>query len=208
MTAQSVVERIPAEPGEQRVVEWVPVEPWPGPPPVPVLAPYLGMVGAVLCAVAGCWLLLAPYALDYRRGASRVPRATAIDLETGAAAIALGLVTAALFGATLLRRLRAAKDPAAVTVDPLQEESPEAASLPQTAPVSVPTPAPVPPPASTPEAPPSIDPGGSLRDLLTPLVAALAADLRSREEYRPGGAPDAGQPPPRQPRTPPPRSEW
>jgi hypothetical protein len=167
-------------------VEWVPVEPWPGPPPVPVLAPYLGLVTAVLCALGGGWLLLAPYALDFRHGAARAPRTTAVDLETGAAIVAVGIVTAVLFSAALVRRLRA--EPGAGTEAGVQAEADEPAE-----PAPAPEPAPEPESASGhrsetapgPDPAPAskqADPGGALRDLLTPLVAALAADLRSHDQ--------------------------
>ena len=52
------------------------------PEPVPVLGPYLGVVGAVLCILVGAFLLLAPYAFDYRDGAAKAPRATVVDLAT------------------------------------------------------------------------------------------------------------------------------
>jgi hypothetical protein len=157
--------------GGPSTVEWVPVEPWPGPPPVPVLAPYLGLVAAVLCAMGGGWLLLAPYALDFRHGAARVPRAAAVDLETGAAIVAVGIVTAALFSLALVRRLRANPSAEAeALIDPVLE--------PQSAPEPEPE---TPRPSIT---PPQADPGGALRELLTPLVAALAADLRSHDQER------------------------
>ncbi len=155
--------------GGPSTVEWVPVEPWPGPPPVPVLAPYLGLVAAVLCAMGGGWLLLAPYALDFRHGAARVPRAAAVDLETGAAIVAVGIVTAALFSLALVRRLR---------MNPSAELEPALESVPETQPEPEPEPEPLKPPS----APPQADPGGALRELLTPLVAALAADLRSHDQ--------------------------
>lgn len=152
-------------------VEWVPVEPWPGPPPVPVLAPYLGLVAAVLCAMGGGWLLLAPYALDFRHGAAQVPRAAAVDLETGAAIVAVGIVTAALFSLALVRRLRANPSAEAEAVtEPALEPEPE----PETHGPETPTPRTAPPQQA--------DPGGALRELLTPLVAALAADLRSHDQ--------------------------
>jgi len=138
------------------------------PVPIPVLAPYLGLVAAVLCAFGGGWLLLAPYAFDFRHGAARVPRAMAVDLETGAAIVAVAITAAALFSVTLVRRLRVSStvqsEPVAASVD-----VPESAA------------APAPEQSPGPEVPPQPDPGAALRDLLTPLVAALAADLRSRD---------------------------
>jgi hypothetical protein len=182
--------------GGPATVEWVPVEPWPGPPPTPVLAPYLGLVASVLCALGGGWLLLAPYALDFRHGAAHVPRTASVDLETGAAIVAMGLVTAALFAWALAQRLRAREAETEYGVmedsevefdveDRDQEQKQEAA-------------------AET-TAPQQADPGGALRELLTPLVAALAADLRSHDlerdrardyEHRPeSGGPASGSGP-------------
>jgi hypothetical protein len=127
--------------------------------PVPVLAPYLGLVCAVLSALVGGWLLLAPYAFDYRAGATALPRTALVDLTTGAATVAIGLLAALLFGGSLARRLRPV--PAACEPEPEPELEPE----------------PEPEPAV-----PADDPDGGLRDLLAPLVAALAADLRSRQD--------------------------
>lgn len=154
--------------------------------PVPVLGPYIGVAGAVLCVLVGGFLLLAPYAFDYRDGASAAPRSTVVDLATGGAVTALGVLTAALFGATLVRRLRGWAPAPGYGGDPYGEpakpdgagygdEQPAAAGAAETAPASEPEPPPPAPAAAT------LDPGGALRDLLTPLVAALAADLRARE---------------------------
>ena len=169
--------------GGPPTVEWVPVEPWPGPPPVPVLAPYLGLVAAVLCAVGGGWLLLAPYALDFRHGAARLPRTAAVDLDTGAAIVAVAVVTAALFSMALARRLRA-NPPGGLEEFAASEESEEIegeAGLGfESESGPAPEPEPTPAPAYTP--PQQADPGGALRELLTPLVAALAADLRSHDQ--------------------------
>lgn len=139
------------------------------PVPIPVLAPYLGLVAAVLCTLGGGWLLLAPYALDFRHGAKHLPRAATVDLGTGAAVVAVGVVAAVLFSVNLALRLRS-DDPGAVLALTRQPEA-------------------------SPEEPEEIavtrleqskaeDPGGALRELLTPLVAALAADLRSHDQER------------------------
>ncbi len=161
-------------------------------PPVPVLAPYLGLVTAVLCALGGGWLLLAPYALDYRHGARTTPRTTEIDLATGAAVAAVALISAALFAAALVRRLRAPLG-AELETEPVAEPEPglaadgsESLGSPDAmSGAAVPEPAPAPDPRP-PE--PAADPVGSLRELLTPLVAALAADLKSRTDGSQGGA--------------------
>jgi hypothetical protein len=176
------------------------------PEPVPVLGPYLGVVGAVLCILVGAFLLLAPYAFDYRDGAAKAPRATVVDLATGAAVAAVGVLTAALFGASLARRLRPAvaqpgygaatylvpvapgADQATQTVaadGPNGAEPrytvPGLAPDPETGTAGERIPEPRPSAAPAPTPPPAADPAGALRDLLTPLVAALAADLRARE---------------------------
>ena len=191
------------------------------PEPVPVLGPYIGVVGAVLCILVGAFLLLAPYAFDYRDGAAKTPRAAVVDLATGAAVAAFGLLTAALFGASLARRLRptaaradygaagyavpavAGADRSAHTMaaDDSNAESdhpvpglapdPEIGSRTETPGERIPDPRSSTPPAAsattasastaTPPASTPADPAGALRDLLTPLVAALAADLRARE---------------------------
>lgn len=146
------------------------------PVPIPVLAPYLGLVAAVLCTLGGGWLLLAPYALDVRHGAKHLPRAALVDLETGAAIIAVAVAAAVLFSVNLVLRLRADRGPV-LAVEP-EPEAPAVAAPGQTY-EPAPTPATV-PSARSKEA----DPGGALRELLTPLVAALAADLRSHDQDR------------------------
>ena len=158
--------------------------------PAPVLGPYIGVVGAVLCALVGAFLLLAPYAFDYRDGAGAVPHSSVVDLATGGGVLLLGLLTAALFGAALARRLRVPEpasyaEPLPLTL-PLSAPGDAAAAAQAPAAPPVAEPAGV-APASAPEPHPAApaaslaDPGGALRDLLTPLVAALAADLRARE---------------------------
>jgi hypothetical protein len=129
------------------------------PAPVPVLAPYLGLVCSVSSALIGGWLLLAPYAFDYRAGATKLPRTAIVDLTAGAATVAISTLAAVLFGRAVARRLHPAADPEPEP-DPEPDQEPE----------------PGPPPE------PSADPDGGLRDLLGPLVAALAADLRNRQD--------------------------
>lgn len=149
--------------------------------PVPVLGPFIGLVGSVLCGAAGALLLLAPFAFDYRHGAGSLPRSSVIDLATGGGVLLVGLLTALLFGLALRRRL-AAPEPA---VAEAPEQIPETAAEPSAVPEQpLPQPEPEPEPEPAPlgaSAAPAGDPGGALRDLLTPLVAALAADLRARE---------------------------
>ena len=146
--------------------------------PVPVLGPFIGLVGAVLCSLVGALLLLAPFAFDYRQGARTMPRSSIVDLATGGGVLLIGLLTTLLFGGSLRRRLRATI-PAAVAPEPLPEAVSEPASVPEQ---SQPQPEPRPQPVATVASSPVGDPGGALRDLLTPLVAALAADLRARDD--------------------------
>jgi len=206
--AHTAEERTADEPTLPPVATWFPIEaPGPdAPPPGPVLAPYLGLVSAVLCALGGGWLLLAPFALDYRHGAARTPRTTEVDLGTGAAVVALAIVGALLFAMSLARRLRgsdaldreAADREAAdreAEREPIAEPDFVARPLPirgeaepsvllQESAATAGTPEPAPRP--TPE--PAADPSNALRDLLTPLVAALAADLKSRSDHSEGSA--------------------
>ena len=156
------------------------------PAPAPVLAPYLGLVTSVLCALGGGWLLLAPYALDIRRGAAKLPRAAAVDLETGAAIVAVALLSAILFAAALFSRLRPQDDVTELEID---EQSVQAGTFePESAEPDV-------EPDSDPELEPASEAAepvttaastssSALRDMLTPLVAALAADLRSQDQAR------------------------
>jgi len=147
------------------------------PEPVPVLGPFIGVVGSVLCGLAGALLLLAPLAFDYRQGARSTPRSSVVDLATGGVVLLLAVLTAALFGCALRKRLRVPEPVAAYVAEPASAEEPAAAPEPPR-PESAPEPQPAAPAAS---APLGDDAGNALRDLLTPLVAALAADLRSRE---------------------------
>jgi hypothetical protein len=150
--------------------------------PVPVLGPFIGVVGAVICGVAGALLLLAPFAFDYRQGAGSTPRSSVVDLVTGSGVLLVSLLTATLFGAALRKRLRAPEPVAAYVAAPESEfvEDPAAVAAVASEPAS-PESAPEPQPAAPAAAAPLGDPGDALRDLLTPLVAALAADLRARE---------------------------
>ncbi|HEU5332091.1 MAG TPA: hypothetical protein VFU73_04995 [Actinocrinis sp.] len=197
--AQVADAQIADEPTLPPSAAWLPVEPpflLDVPPPGPVLAPYLGLVSAVMCALGGGWLLLAPYALDYRHGAEHTPRTTEIDLGTGAAAVALAIASALLFALSLARRLHGSgavemesapereavaesgfeAEPRALGGEPepgiLVEETVEEAGA------GAPEPAPERP----------ADPGNALRDLLTPLVAALAADLKLRGDHPDGSS--------------------
>jgi hypothetical protein len=158
------------------------------PEPAPFLGPYLGLVSAVLCVLVGAFLLLAPFAFDYRNGAATVPRSSVVDLTTGGGVLLLGLLTAALFGAALVRRLRGPEPVRALATEPpeLFAEAEGAGPEQEPAAYQEPEPEPEPEPAA-----PAIDPSGALRDLLTPLVAALAADLRARDNGS-GLASDAG----------------
>jgi len=146
--------------------------------PVPVLGPFIGLVGAVLCSLVGALLLLAPFAFDYRQGARTMPRSSIVDLATGGGVLLIGLLTTLLFGGSLRRRLRATI-PAAAAPEPLPEAASEPASVPEQ---SQPQPEPQPQPVASVASSAVGDPGGALRDLLTPLVAALAADLRARDD--------------------------
>ena len=148
--------------------------------PVTVLGPFIGVVGSVLCGLSGALLLLAPFAFDYRQGASSTPRGTVVDLVTGGGVLLASLLTATLFGGALSKRLRVPEP----DIEPIAEyvEEPEPAEEPAVAPEPArPRSEPEPQPAAPAAAAPIADPGNALRDLLTPLVAALAADLRARE---------------------------
>jgi len=150
------------------------------PESAPVLGPFIGLVGSVLCGLAGALLLLAPFAFDFRQGAGTTPRSSVVDLATGGGVLLVGALTSALFGGALRRRLRVPEPVAAHGVEPeaaagltvLPEQQSQSAEASQ--------PEPTPQPVAAAQAPLG-DPGGALRDLLTPLVAALAADLRARE---------------------------
>ena len=104
-----------------------------------------------------------------------------MDLVSGGGVALIGLLTAALFGGALLRRLRAPEPYAPYQAEPAAVPLPgQASAEPEPEPEFEPEPVPA-PTAPTPAAAAVADPGNALRDLLTPLVAALAADLRARE---------------------------
>jgi hypothetical protein len=166
--------------------------------PAPIVAPYLGLVASVLCALGGGWLLLAPYVLDLRHGAAKLPRAAAVDLETGAAIAAVALLSAAFFAAALFSRLRPHIEFAEPEPEPVPEPElvSEAGSEPEPQSESDPAPG-LTEPDTEPEADTEPDPdpdpqvapepfssSSALREMLTPLVAALAADLRSPQQER------------------------
>ncbi|HEY3872426.1 MAG TPA: hypothetical protein VGM10_28970 [Actinocrinis sp.] len=198
---------------------------WPAPyqaePPLPLLAPYFGVVAAMLCMLIGGWLLLAPFAFDYRHAAAAVPQSTTVDLVSGVVVLALAALTAALFAGCIARRLRAGRQEAeSVELPPFEAASGDATSAepaaaaeqgtpevpamlesalgpdpdpilappleesfslePHKPPLADPDPS---PPEAEPRPAPQ-DPGGGLLDLLAPLVAALTADLNSRERER------------------------
>ncbi len=155
--------------------------------PAPVVAPYLGLVASVLCALGGGWLLLAPYALDIRRGAAKLPRMAAVELETGAAITAVALLSAIFFAAALFSRLRPRVDLAECETEPEIETDQETAEHqaaepdpePELEPDAEAESAPEPEPLTTFAA--ASNSSRALREMLTPLVAALAADLRSQD---------------------------
>ena len=152
------------------------------PAPAPVLAPYLGLLASVLCALSGGWLLLAPYALDLRRGAAKLPRAAAVDLETGAAITAVALLSAILFAAALFSRLRPRFEGAEFEME--AEPAPSGLSEPQSAEPEIESEPGPGPESESPVVATGSDSSSALRELLTPLVAALAADLRSQDSHR------------------------
>lgn len=199
MTATTTESNLPAAAAEEEagsadvwasapgVVPLLAAVPPPRPAPAPVVAPYLGLVAAVLCTLGGGWLLLAPYALDIRRGAAKLPRAAAVDLETGAAIAAVSLLSAIFFAAALFSRLRPrvglAEFEAAPEIETDQEtaefQAAEAELEPELEPDVEAEPTPKPESPTTSAAAP--DSSSALREMLTPLVAALAADLRSQD---------------------------
>ena len=129
----------------------------------PTVGKYLvGMVASLLIALAGGWLILAPFALGYQPyGADWASQATN-DFATGIPVAVVALIGFVLFFTSLLGALRAAGVLAARTRPAVQSQ---AASLPQ-APVAV-----VPATAQN-----------ELDRTLVTLAAALAADLNAHRE--------------------------
>jgi hypothetical protein len=169
------------------------------PVPAPVLAPYLGLVASVLCALGGGWLLLAPYALDIRRGAAKLPRAAAVELETGAAIVAVAVSSGILFAAALFSRLRPRFEGAEFEME--AEPVPPGLSETESVEPEIESEAEPEPESESPIVSAGSDSSSALREMLTPLVAALAADLRSQDQARQHGRSQdgLGQPSPSQP---------
>jgi hypothetical protein len=173
---------------------------------VPVGAPLVGMATAAVAMVAGLWLILAPRAFDFQHGrefgsghrSSGLPTESLVDLVTGTSIVIVGLAALSLFGIAARRRLRAAgvlaraRVPApASAYDDTAPASHEATDQP-TRQAGEPLPAgTIPEPTAAPT-----EAGGDLRDLrelLAPLVTALAEDLRSRQQPRDTAMPPRGR---------------
>jgi hypothetical protein len=153
--------------------------------PVPVVGPVIGVAASTLCLLAGCWLVLAPFALGLAKH-GQVPRAAAVDWASGGALALVALLTAALFCGCLRRRLRAAGVLRARRRPGTDSASVEA-SHDSTAADDAPG-------AETSDASDGTplddlaDRPADLHELLAPLVSALTADLRARQTSGRAGA--------------------
>ncbi len=165
------------------------------------------MAGSVVAAMAGGWLILAPFALGYRPGGGAWDRATEVDVWSGVGVVVVALVALAatvlatvadLRGRGVLpaRTRRSARSEARRTG---QDQTAGPAAGPPASRAAGPPASPPTGPADSPtEAPPSPGAAGGpdLRELLVALVQALLADTpapagqRSPNARPPGTHPD------------------
>jgi hypothetical protein len=129
----------------------------------PSLGKYLvGMVASLLIALAGGWLILAPFALGYQPYGADWVSQTINNFATGIPVAVVALVAFSFFFVSLLGALRAA---GLIVARPRPEVQAQAAVQPQTPTSLVPAPA-----------------NSDLDRTLSTLAAALAADLNARRQ--------------------------
>lgn len=129
----------------------------------PALGKYIcGMVASLIIALAGGWLILAPFALGYQPYSASWTSQTVNDFVMGISVAVVGLISFALFFYSLLGALRAA---GVITA--------------RLRPVAQ-TPAPYQPQATAPQA--SAPSQSDLDRTLATLAEALAADLTARRQ--------------------------
>jgi hypothetical protein len=129
----------------------------------PALSKYIcGMVASLVIALAGGWLILAPFALGYQPYGADWTSQTVNDFVTGISVAVVGLISFALFFYSLLGALRAA---GVITARPRPVAQATAAYQPQ---------------VTAPQA--SEPPQRDLDQTLATLAAALAADLTARRQ--------------------------
>jgi len=171
--------------------------------------------------LAGIWLLVAPWVLDYPQPSGGWGRPTLIDFWTGVGVVAVSSATLILYAATLsgaMRRMgvvpaqtRAARrqhradgrragrgrsgTPAPEAATPSGRVAPGAVAVPPGAVRSAPEPAPAggPPASVAAAAPDPASPPASVDDVLVPLATALLADLVRRRMADAGDGPTAAQ---------------
>jgi hypothetical protein len=122
----------------------------PGPPPVSVAAPGLGVVGAVVALLAGGWLMYAPFAFGYQPSGADWTDATTSTFWTGLGLAVIAVLAMAVLAGGLVAALRA-RGALAPRRRPAAPQPPEVAA-----------------PAPTPT--------DELTALLRPLVEALGRD--------------------------------
>ncbi len=129
----------------------------------PALGKYIcGMVASLVIALAGGWLILAPFALGYQPYGADWASQTVNDFVMGIPVAVIGLISFTLFFYSLLGALRAS----GVLISPPRPQ-PQA-------------PAQYPPMAAVPQA--STLSQSELDQTLATLAAALAADLTARRQ--------------------------
>ena len=131
----------------------------------PTVGKYLvGMVASLLIALAGGWLILAPFALGYQPYGADWVSQTINNVATGIPVAVVALVAFGFFFVSLLGALRAA---GVLVARPRPEVQAQAALPPQPSAALVAAPA-----------------QSELDRTLSTLAAALAADLNARREAR------------------------
>jgi len=131
----------------------------------PAVGKYLvGMVASLLIALAGGWLILAPFALGYQPYGADWVSQTINNVATGIPVAVVALVAFGFFFVSLLGGLRAAR---VLVARPRAEVQAQAALPPQPSAALVAAPA-----------------QSELDRTLSTLAAALAADLNARREAR------------------------
>lgn len=120
---------------------------------------FIGMVGALLGALAGAWLMVAPFALAYQPEGANWADPTFTDFWTGLPLVIISLVGLAAYGSGLIEELRErgimrrrVYENAAPGADEAQHSTQQ----------------------------------GDLLQTLAPLISALLADLQEQQQRRQG----------------------
>ena len=122
---------------------------------------FVGAVGALLGALAGAWLMLAPFALAYQRSGADWADPTYVDFWTGLPLMVVSLVGLGLYVSGLVEELRRRGIMRRPYAAPAQQ--PQASGAPEG------------------NAPSSEN---NMEQILLPLVTAMLKDMQERESSR------------------------